>query len=220
MMHRAFVAAAALLAFAGTVSAQVRGLPVYNPGVPSGIGIYGDVGFPNAAAGDGTTYAVSGRAGFGPLGVTATVGIFNPAGPADSRTVLGATGNVRVFGGGLVPVSVTLQGGYGYVKLVDGPTAADDVTEQRFPVGLGIAVNVPTPVVSIKPWIAPRVDVVRAKVGTVSDTDAKFGASGGVEINSLTGLGLQLSYDWVKADGGNRGVFGIGLHAGLRIPGL
>ena len=33
--------------------AQVRGIPVYNAGVPRGIGVYGDVGFPNDEAGGG-----------------------------------------------------------------------------------------------------------------------------------------------------------------------
>ena len=32
-------------------AAQVPGLPVYNQGVPRGIGLYGDVGFPNDVAG-------------------------------------------------------------------------------------------------------------------------------------------------------------------------
>ena len=45
------VVAAVGLALAGAVAAdaaaQVRGIPVYNSGIPSGIGVYADVGFPN-----------------------------------------------------------------------------------------------------------------------------------------------------------------------------
>ena len=37
-------------------AAQVRGIPVYNSGVPRGIAIYGDVGFSNANAGKGTAF--------------------------------------------------------------------------------------------------------------------------------------------------------------------
>ncbi len=36
--------------------AQVRGIPVYNSGVASGIALYGDVGFPDEEAGKGTGY--------------------------------------------------------------------------------------------------------------------------------------------------------------------
>ena len=41
--------------------AQVRGIPVNNSGVASGIALYGDVGFPDAQAGKGTAYALTGR---------------------------------------------------------------------------------------------------------------------------------------------------------------
>src|SRR5262249_34888315 len=98
-------------------AAQVPGLPVYNQGVPRGIGIYGDVGFPNDDAGGGPAYGVTGRAGFGFVGVTAIVSSYNPDGPVDSHTSVGATGNLRVFGGPLVPLTVTLQAGAGYSKV-------------------------------------------------------------------------------------------------------
>ena len=63
--HATGIMIAAALA-AVPAAAQVPGLPVYNQGVPRGIGLYGDVGFPNDVAGGGTAYGVTGRAGFGP----------------------------------------------------------------------------------------------------------------------------------------------------------
>src|SRR3954469_1558357 len=78
--------------------AQVRGIPVYNSGIASGIAIYGDVGFPNANAGKGTAFAVSGRAGFGPLGASAILSTFNPDGPAGSDVSVGATLDYKIFG--------------------------------------------------------------------------------------------------------------------------
>ena len=45
--------------------AQNPGLPVYNMGVGRGFALYGDVGFPNDQAGDGTVFGVTGRAGLG-----------------------------------------------------------------------------------------------------------------------------------------------------------
>ena len=108
------IALAALAGVARSAEAQVRGIPVYNAGIPRGIGIYGDVGFPNDEAGGGTGYAVTGRGGFGVFGASAILSSYNPDGPGDSDISVGATLNYRVFGGPLVPLAVTLQGGIGY----------------------------------------------------------------------------------------------------------
>jgi hypothetical protein len=200
-------------------AAQVPGLPVYNQGVPRGIGIYGDVGFPNDVAGGGTAYGVTGRAGFGFVGVTAIVSTYNPDGPVDSHTSVGATGNLRLFGGPLVPLTVTLQAGAGYSKI-------DDAKDYRFPIGLGFALTIPNPVLAIRPWLAPRIDIARIEVaGTggapdVYHTDTNFGLSGGVELNLLNGLGLQAAYDRVFGNGSDPSVFGIGAHYNFRVPGL
>ncbi len=216
-----------LLSVAATVGAsparaQVLGIPVYNSGIARGVGLYGDVGFPNAAAGKGTAFGLTGRAGFGLLGVTAIVSSFNPDGPAGSVTSVGGTGNLRVFGGPLVPLSVTLQGGVGYAK-PDRLLPNDDVVEVsvlHFPVGVGFALTIPNPVLAIKPWLAPRVDVTRTKINGVSDTDTKFALSGGVEFNLLSGVGLHAAYDYRTGGSSHPGVFGIGAHYTFRVPGL
>jgi opacity protein-like surface antigen len=202
---------------ASPATAQVLGIPVYNSGIARGIGLYGDVGFPNAAAGKGTAFGFTGRAGFGPLGVTAIVSTFNPDGPAGSVTSVGATGNFRVFGGPLVPLSVTLQGGVGYEDRED---PSDEVSVLHFPVGVGFALTIPNPVLAIKPWLAPRVDVTRTKTGGVSETDTKFALSGGLEFNLLSGLGLHAAYDYRTGGSRHPGVFGIGAHYTFRVSGL
>ena len=201
------------------VAAQVRGVPVYNSGIATGVAIYGDVGFSNADAGKGTALAVTGRAGFGPLGATATLSTFNPDGPAGSKLSVGATLNYKVFGGPLIPLSVTLQGGIGYSK-PDTGLLPGNTTELRFPVGLGIALTIPNPALAIRPWIAPRLDIVRSSGGGLSNTETNFGLGGGLELNLLTGFGLQAAYDRVFTDGGDPSVFGIGAHYAFRIPGL
>jgi hypothetical protein len=201
------------------VAAQVRGVPVYNSGIATGVAIYGDVGFSNADAGKGTALAVTGRAGFGPLGATAILSTFNPDGPAGSKLSVGATLNYKVFGGPLIPLSVTLQGGIGYSK-PDTGLLPGNTTELRFPVGLGIALTIPNPALAIRPWIAPRLDIVRSSGGGLSNTETNFGLGGGLELNLLTGLGLHAAYDRVFTDGGDPSVFGIGAHYAFRIPGL
>ncbi|MFL5402710.1 MAG: hypothetical protein ACJ8BF_07820 [Gemmatimonadales bacterium] len=231
MRYRAQRAAgfgALIVALGGVPSAtaQVRGIPVYNSGVPRGIAIYGDVGFSNASAGKGTAFGISGRAGFGPLGATATLSSFNPKGPGGSDVAVGATLNYKLFGGPLVPLSVTLQGGIGYSKpeseggfLVGFPPGSD-VNELHFPVGVGFALTIPNPVLAIRPWIAPRVDVVRTSVSGNSNTDTNFGLGGGIELNLLNGFGLHAAYDRVFTSAGDPSVFGFGIHYALRIPGL
>jgi hypothetical protein len=215
-------AIAALSAVAGgaeSAQAQVRGIPVYNVGVPRGVGIYGDVGFSNDEAGGGTGYAVTGRAGFGPFGATAMLSSYNSDGPSDSDLSVGATLNYRVFGGPLVPLAVTLQGGIGYAK-PEINTLPDDVTLLRFPVGVGFALTIPNPVLAIKPWLAPRIDIMRESADGAANTETNFGLSGGLELNTLGGFGLHATYDAIFADGGTPGVFGIGAHYTFRVPGL
>jgi hypothetical protein len=200
-------------------NAQVRGIPVYNNGIPTGIAVYGDVAFPNQDAGKGTALAVSGRAGFGPFGATAMLATFNPEGAGDNDLRVGATLNYKVFGGPLIPLSVTLQGGIGYSKPDLGLLPGDE-DELRFPVGLGFALTIPNPMVAIQPWLAPRLDITRVSGGGLSDTETAFGLSGGVELNLLGGFGVHAAYDRVFADGGDPGIFGFGAHYAFRIPGL
>jgi len=199
--------------------AQVRGIPVYNSGIATGIALYGDVGFPNAESGKGTALAVSGRAGFGPFGATAILSTFNPEGPSGSKVSVGGTLNYKLFGGPLIPLSVTLQGGIGYFKTDTGFLPSGEENALRFPVGLGFALTIPNPALAIKPWIAPRLEIVRLSGGT-SRTETDFGLSGGLELNLLSGLGVHAAYDRVFNDGGDASVFGLGAHYSFRIPGL
>jgi hypothetical protein len=208
-------------------ASQVPGLPVYNQGVPRGIGVYGDIGFPNDDAGGGTAYGVTGRAGFGVLGVTAIVSSYNPDGPAGGKVSVGATGNLRVFGGPLVPLSVTLQGGVGYAKpdasFLPGGTS---IKQWRFPIGVGFALTIPNPALAIKPWLAPRLDIVRTSIAGIagvpdaSDTQTNFGLSGGIELNLLNGFGLHAAYDRTFRKNNDPSTFGVGAHYVFRVPGL
>jgi hypothetical protein len=215
------VAVLALVLGAAPARAQNPGLPVYNMGVPRGIGLYGDVGFPNDEAGGGTVFGVTGRGGFGPLGVTATLSSFDQDGPGGSDVSVGGTLNYKLLGGPLVPLSVTLQGGVSYLKLNEGFLPGAEVSAYRFPVGIGFALVIPNPVLSIHPWLAPRVDIAYQKAGDASNTETNFGLSGGLELNLLNGFGIHAAYDRVFAkDVADPATFGIGAHYAFRVPGL
>ena len=213
------VLGALLISQSPCLEAQVRGIPVNNIGVPSGLGIYGDVGFPNAQAGNGKAYAISGRLGFGAFGVTAIFSSLNPDGPTSSDLSIGATLNYKIFGGPLTPLAVTLQGGVGYAKPDSGLLPGQD-TELRIPLGVGFALTIPNPALAIVPWIAPRLDLVQQTGDNPSQTESNFGLSSGIEFNLLNGFGLHAAYDRVFLDGDDPTVFGVGVHYGLRIPGL
>jgi hypothetical protein len=220
--HAVFVTAVLLVAamIAPAAEAQVHGIPVYNSGIPTGIGVYADVGFPNEDAGKGRSLALTGRAGLGPLGATLILSTFNPDGLGDNKVSVGGTLNYKIFGGPLIPLSVTLQGGVGYSKPDIGLLPDDDVNEFRFPIGVGLALTIPNPALAIKPWLAPRIDVVHQSGGGLSGTESNFGLGGGLELNLLSGLGLHAAYDRVFVDGGDPSTFGFGAHYTFRIPGL
>lgn len=193
------------------VSAQAFGLPVNNSGVPTGLGLYADVAFPNAAAGDGTTFAASGRLGIGKIGITATIASFNPSGPNNTLNSIGGSFNYKLLGGPLIPFSATFQSGLAYAS-------SNGASFWHLPIGVGFALTIPNPALAIKPWIAPRIDLTHSP--SPIGWDSNFGFSTGVELNLLSGLGFQASYDRLFVSGSDPGIFAIGAHYGLRIPGL
>lgn len=216
-MKRTSLGLVALLALAGAgaLQAQNPGLPVINSGVNTGLTLRGDVGFPNAEAGSGTAFGATGKLGLSLIGITATVSSYKPKG-GSSHTSVGGTANLKLFGGPLIPFSLWLQGGAGYTKY--GP-----VTQYHVPVGLALAAKIPSTVVAIKPWIAPRLDLVhQSSSGIVSssNTATDFGISGGVEFSLLSGLGFYAAYDWVSRNGTKPSTFGVGAQYGFSIPGL
>ncbi len=204
----------ALVAGARSGTAQVTGLPVRNAGLVSGLTIGGEVGFPDADYGKGTAFGARGALGLGPFGVSAVVSHWDPKGAADARTGVGGYLNYKVFGGPLVPFSVTLQGGAEYAS-------SGGIKQLHAPIGLGIGLRIPNPALAIKPWIAPRVDIVRVSGNGPSDTETNFGLSGGIDFSLLGGLSFGAAYDrtWV-GDGFNPSGFSLGASYTIKIPGL
>lgn len=204
-----------------SVAAQVAGLPVRNAGVGTGIGVALDAGFPNADAGKGFALGATGAVGLGPLGVTASLSRYDPKG-ADAVWSAGGTANLKVFGGPLIPLSVTVQAGAARTSQdADTPFGPLTIRSWHVPVGIGVALTIPNPVFAIKPWLAPRLDVVRttleAAAPVETQTDTNFGISGGVDLGFLSGLSVRVMYDRVMAgDGVHPSVlsFGIGFKVG------
>ncbi|HTS88366.1 MAG TPA: hypothetical protein VMG41_07715 [Gemmatimonadales bacterium] len=202
------------IAFTASGRAQVTGLPVLNSGITSGLTLGGEVGWPNADYGKGTSFGGRAAVGLGPLGVSGVVSRWSPNG-ASSHTGVGGYLNLKVFGGPLIPLSVTLQGGGEYASAQGGKVL-------HVPVGLGIALKIPNPALAIKPWIAPRFDLVRVSpTSGSSSTTKKFGISGGLEFSLLGGFGFGAAYDRTfRGSGVNPSIFSVGVNYTLKIPGL
>jgi hypothetical protein len=169
---------------APSLAAQVRGLPVVNNGVPTGIGLAADVGFANANAGKGTTYGASGALGLGFVGIGAALSRTEPetGEPGWSQAV---SASLNILGGPLVPIRVTVMGGMG---------RWDDngFTTTRIPVSLGLSATIPLPALAIKPWIAPRYERLNFENGL---NDDRWGIAGGIDFAMLNGLSLRAAYD-------------------------
>jgi len=183
---------------------QVRGLPVERTGIPRGVGVAGEIGFPGDALGGGTAYGATALAGVGPLDLTATVAVHDPS-ASSSITSYGGDLGVQVVGGPINPLSLTLQAGYGYWK-------TNGTGVSHVPLGLGIALTIPIPGIAIRPWLMPRADLTIASAGGVSSTDTRFGISGGIDVTLLNGLGLRASYDRIAASGQDPTTLAFGIH--------
>ena len=134
---------------------------------------------------------------------------------------------LKVFGGPLIPVAVSLQAGAGYLKKGTGTSATKTL---NVPIGLGFAINVPTPGASFEPWAAGRVHMNSVTVGTASGTQVGYGVSGGVNLGLPIGVGLHVALDWSRFSRKTVGtlnlskretmVVGVGLHYSIKLPGL
>lgn len=217
-------------------TAQMNSIPVYfSPKGGTGLLVALDVGKGiNDESLKNTAVAFRSALGVGPVTIGGAVGMVNPY----INTTLGREpeaqymGNIalRVFGGGLLPVSVSLQGGVGFMSIDD--LATDVVT---VPIGVGFGFSVPAPAFNFEPWIAPRYTLVRSEIGTAPAINQhSFGISAGVNLGFLMGLGLHIAGDWqtnpaevvtqgpvqVSLADSKPFVLGIGLNYTIRIPGL
>ncbi len=238
MKRFAMFGAALLLGMALIVRpavAQMNSIPVYfNPKGGTGLMVAVDLARGiNDASGKNTAVAFRTALGIGPVTIGGGVGIVNPdqGGTVGRKSQTQYMGNfaMRVFGGGLLPVSISLQGGVGVLDISDINTKIVTV-----PVGLGIGFSIPTPGFSFDPWIAGRYTLVRNEVAALTADQNSFGMSGGLNFNFLMGLGFHVAADWqknpLKVVTSGPGtltvsetkpfVMSIGLNYTFRMPGL
>lgn len=207
------------LVLPGTLAAQLPGIAHRNAGVSRGLQLAAEVGFPNAAFIDGAAFGGTAAFGVGLLGFTASVTTWQAdwgisADPA-REYALGATGHFRLLGGPLVPLAVTLQAGVGrWTETILTDDIVSDQATTSVPVGLGFALTIPSPIVSFKPWLAPRLQWTdRAEFGSTSH----FALGGGLDFGFINGTSIRGAYDRVFTDGQDRSVWSVGLAHALGV---
>jgi hypothetical protein len=196
----------------GRAFAQLIGMPVWNsPKGGTGLTIAGDFGAPDSLGGKGSAYAGRAVLGLSALTLSATVGVRKPEGVGANVTQYGGTAALRLIGGSLIPLSVNLQGG-------GARFTQSGIRTTRGTIALGFAIDVPTPGVSVEPWIAPGLRVTHSGASGVitSQTNTQFGVALGLTI-SLGMLGLHAAMDYEGLPGGGHTrTLGIGAHLAIR----
>ncbi|MDX2260677.1 MAG: hypothetical protein SFU84_03125 [Gemmatimonadales bacterium] len=185
---------------APSLTAQVRGLPVVNNGVPTGIGLAVDAGFADRNGGKATTYGASAAIGLGFVGVGGAVSRTDPeTGEAGWSQAVSAS--LNILGGPLVPVRVTMMGGVGRWE-------SNGFTVTRIPVSLGLSATIPLPALAIKPWIAPRYERLKFENATGDD---RWAVAGGIDFAMINGLSFRAAYDRTFLLGNDPGILSFGL---------
>lgn len=228
---RARLAALALLVLAtvapAALAAQGTGLPLRNAGIPRGLSLGVELGVPNDASGLSSAAGATAAVGLGLLGFTASVsrvGLGELEGSESGHVVAtGLTGAFRLIGGPLVPFAADLQAGVGRWGSYDFVFPGDDIlyeyTRTTYTAGVGLSLTIPSPVVSLKPWLAPRLEHGRLTdqygSGAITSTDAAI--SGGLDLGFINGTSVRAAYDRVLLDGTDATVWSVGLAHTFRL---
>jgi hypothetical protein len=211
-MKRTLTVLALAASVATPAAAQFLGMPNWsNPKGGTGIVISGDLGMPNEDFGKGTAFGARATFGLANLSLTGGLSFWKPDGAPDEFTSLGGQAAFRVIGGSLLPVAVSLQ-----LNLARVGEGNGDPSLTRLGLGGAISVNVPTPGLSIEPYLA--INNRWYKYSGLSGTESNIGWTLGANVG-LGMLGLHVAYDSESAGGGSTlGVIGIGAHFALKAP--
>jgi len=245
-MHRAGMAVvigALVAGAAGQAKAQIQGMPLFtNPRYATGFRVHADLGLPtdkNVGLGDysviqgGVTFAL------GPVGIGANVGatrddfksISNGSGGnvgTQTKVTASALAQIRVYGGGLSPWSLSLFGGASMdVKAYDFASIPDSIKNQlggsskvlTIPAGVALGLKLPLVIISPNIWAAPRFNftkILNCPSGTTCpNSKAEFRWAVGVDVPIFRILSVRAAYDSGKLYGQTVNNFGVGASIGI-----
>jgi len=210
-MKRTLTVLAAAAFAVSPLAGQALGMPNWsNPKGGTGITISGDLAKPGDDLGKGTAYGARGSFGFGAITLTAQYANWKPSGLSESYNSIGAQGAFRVIGGSLMPLALSLQVNAARIGEANGDSATT-----RLGLGGAVSVNVPTPGLSIEPYLAVN---NRWYSASGASTESNIGWTLGANVG-FGMMGLHLAYDSENFGGGTTGgIFGLGVHFALKAP--
>lgn len=213
-MKRILAVACLVTLLAAPAAAQFQGMPVWNsPKGGTGITINGDFGLPGEDAGKGTAFGA--RASFGLANLTLSAGVasWTPDGLDQSFSSMGGGAAFRVLGGSLLPIAVNLVVGGARTGEVDIPGAGTVPATTTIVAGGGISAGLPTPGVSIEPYIS----LTNRWMAASGNTASAFGVTFGANVN-FGMMGVHLAYDTASNNGVSESIFGVGAHVSIKAP--
>jgi len=192
---RAATLAGLLLGAAGHVAAQAPGLPIYGAGMSPGLELSATGGWAGSSSmtGKATSFGATAAYRWSRVGLSGTAGYLD--GDLGNKATFGALANLRLLGGGVdTPFEVGILGGYGGTSGSHGGNPS-----WHAPAGVGFSLTIATPVVSIRPWLAPRAEFFSTEESGTRETVTRFAGSAGVDLRFVGGFGLRVLWD--KVDG-------------------
>jgi len=212
-MKRLFAMAGLTLLLAAPAAAQFAGMPVWNsPKGGTGVTINGDMGLPNTDAGKGTAFGARATLGLANLSLTAGLSTWTPEGLDQAVTTFGGGAAFRVIGGSLMPVAINLVVGAG--RSAESGTGLSTIPAATHIVaGAGVSAGLPTPGVSIEPYVTVTNRWTAVSGNTDSNVGVTFGANLGFGM-----FGVHVAYDTMSDGGVTRSVIGVGAHVALKAP--
>lgn len=210
-MKHVLMVAALVGTLAAPAAAQYWGMPLWNsPKGGTGVTVSADYAKPGDGWGSGSSFGA--RASLGLANITLTGGIasWEPEGAADGFTSVGGTAAFRVIGGSLMPFAINVQLGGARISEANLLPAMTRATA-----GAGISTTLPTPGMSIEPYLS--VSNRWYKASGIDDTDSNVGWTLGANL-SFGLFGVHVAYDSESGGSESQGIFGVGGHFAFRMP--
>ena len=180
--------ATALALSASPVAAQLTNVPVYaNPSVGT-LMLAGDYSTGmNDESGKNDAFAARVTLAAGPMVFGAGIASVNYDILGKEPTYMASVGFRPVRG----MFSLLIQAGAG-VQIFGNENIVEDVKSADIPISMGFGLNLGI----VQPWVAPRYTIQMISAGPDSENRNHFGASIGVDVNLIVGLGIQAALDW------------------------
>jgi hypothetical protein len=170
------------------------------------------MGLPNEDMGKGTAFGARASVGLANITLTGGISTWTPDNANDAITSFGADAAFRVIGGSLMPVAINIQVGAARTNEVPVPVLGN-VARTNIIAGAGISAGLPTPGVSIEPYVSVtnRWQIIEG------DSESRVGVTFGANLG-FGMFGVHVAYDTSSDNGTTQSILGIGAHVSLRAP--